>query len=94
VQKEFFRCRGPDSVDQGYGGQSDDVAEIAEHIEEIIGSLRLDLVEVVDGLAAGFHDGGNHAGFFRLADIMVGVADDLPHACFSSILKILKPDLR
>ena len=60
----------------------------------MVGQFGLDFVEVLDGLAAGLDDGGGHAGLSRLADIVVGVADDLPHACFSSILKILKPDLR
>ena len=35
----------------------------------------MNFVEVFEGLAAGSDDGGDYAGFLRLADVMVRVAD-------------------
>jgi len=40
-----------------------------------VGGFGLDFVEMFDGLAAGLDDGGDDAGLFGLADVVVGVAD-------------------
>ena len=49
--------------------------------------MGLDFVEVFDGLATGFDDGGEDAGLFGLADVVVGVADvDRPVGDYAELL--------
>ena len=55
--------------------RSNHLSEPGEGVEEVARVLGLDFVEVLDGLAAGFDDGGEDAGLLGLADVVVGVAD-------------------
>ena len=49
--------------------------QVCERSKQVVGGLGPNFGEVVNGLAAGLDDGGDDAGFLRLADVVVGVAD-------------------
>jgi hypothetical protein len=51
------------------------LSKAGEGGEEMAGVLGSDSVEVFAGLATGLDGGGEDAGFLRLADVVVGVAD-------------------